>query len=317
MVERSGMLAGSLGVYTMGEVTGQANLPHTSWVDRWAPEATRPYLRLARADKPAGTWLLLWPCWWSLALAGAEWRLYALFGIGALAMRAAGCVVNDIADRDIDARVARTAPRPLASGELGLGHALGFLALLLAIGLAVLVQLPRAAIAVGAASLVLVAVYPLAKRFTDWPQAVLGLTFNWGALLAWTAADGTLGLPALVLYAACLAWTLGYDTIYAHQDKADDAAVGVRSAALALGARTRPWLAVFYALAWAGIAAAGVLAGLAWLTIVLLVPAALHLAWQVFRVDLDAPADCLAKFRSNVDVGWLVAAALLIGRYLG
>ncbi len=311
------MLAGSFGVYTMGEVTGQANLPRTSWVDRFAPVVTRPYLRLARADKPAGTWLLLWPCWWSLALAGAEWRLYALFGIGALAMRAAGCVVNDIADRDIDARVARTAARPLASGELGLGHALGFLALLLAIALAVLVQLPRAAIAVGAASLVLVAVYPLAKRFTDWPQAVLGLTFNWGALLAWTAADGTLGLPALVLYGACLAWTLGYDTIYAHQDKVDDAAVGVRSSALALGARTRPWLALFYGLAWSGIATASVLAGLAWLTVVLLVPAALHLAWQVARVDLDAPADCLAKFRSNVDVGWLVAAALLAGRYLG
>ncbi len=295
----------------MAEVTGQARFPNPSWLDR-APRALRPYLRLARADKPAGTWLLLWPCWWSLLLAGAGVWLFALFGIGAVVMRAAGCVVNDIADREIDARVARTADRPLASGELGLGQALVFLVVLLAAGLGVLLALPPAAIALGAASLVLVALYPLAKRFTDWPQAVLGLTFNWGALLGWTAATGTVGWPAVVLYAACLAWTLGYDTIYAHQDKADDRAVGVRSSALVLGPRTRPFLFAVYALAWVGFAAAAWLAGLGWVALAALVPAGAHLAWQAARVDLDRPADCQAKFRANVDLGWLVAAGLII-----
>jgi 4-hydroxybenzoate polyprenyltransferase len=300
----------------MADVTEQARIPHPSRILRAAPPALRPYLRLARMDRPAGTWLLLWPCWWSLILAGGDIRLFVLFGIGALVMRAAGCVVNDIADRRIDARVARTKDRPLASGELSFIQALAFLALLLAAGFAVLVQLPALAIVLGAASLVPVALYPLAKRVTDWPQAVLGLTFNWGALLAWAAATGTVGWPALVLYFACLCWTLGYDTIYAHQDRRDDAAVGVRSAALALGQRTRPWLAAFHALAWTGIAAAALMAGLGWPTVVALVPAALHLAWQVARVDLDRPASCLATFRSNVDLGWLVAAALAVGRYL-
>jgi 4-hydroxybenzoate polyprenyltransferase len=299
----------------MADVTGHARIPYTSRLVAAAPAGLRPYLRLARLDRPQGTWLLLWPCWWSLILAGAETGLFALFALGALVMRAAGCVVNDIADRRIDAQVERTRDRPLASGALTVPQALAFLAVLLLVGLAVLVQLPANAVLLGAVSLVPVAVYPLAKRFTDWPQAVLGLTFNWGALLAWTAATGTLAPPALVLYGACFAWTLGYDTIYAHQDKRDDAAIGVRSSALALGARTRPWIAVFYALAWAGIATAAVLAGLGWAALAFLAPAAVHLAWQVARLAIDDPARCFALFRSNVDLGWLVAAGLLAARW--
>jgi len=300
----------------MAELTGQANLPHTSWVERRAPAGLRPYLKLARFDRPVGTWLLLWPCWWGLALAGAEAWLYVLFGLGALAMRAAGCVVNDMLDRDLDARVARTADRPLARGDLTILQALVFLALLLALGLAVLVQLPRDAVAVGAGSLGLVALYPLMKRITHWPQAFLGLTFNWGALVAWAAAGEGPPWPALALYAAGICWTLGYDTIYAHQDKQDDARVGVKSTALRLGAASRAWIAGFYALAWACLAAAALLAGLPWWTALALLPAAAHLAWQVRTVDLDSPPSCMAVFRSNVDMGWLVVAAFLLAAWL-
>ncbi|MBM3584044.1 MAG: 4-hydroxybenzoate octaprenyltransferase [Alphaproteobacteria bacterium] len=300
----------------MADVTGHARIPYTSRLVAAAPGGLQPYLRLARFDRPAGTWLLLWPCWWSLILAGAEAWLFVLFALGALVMRAAGCVVNDIADRRIDGLVERTRDRPLASGALSVAQALAFLAVLLLAGLAVLVQLPANAVLLGALSLVPVAVYPLAKRFTDWPQALLGLTFNWGALLGWTAATGTLAAPALVLYGACIAWTLGYDTIYAHQDKRDDAAIGVRSSALALGARTRPWVAAFYALAWVGIAAAAELAGLGWAALAFLAPAAAHLAWQVLRLAIDDPARCHALFRSNVELGGIVAAGLLLARWV-
>ncbi len=288
-----------------------------SWLDRAAPRWSRPYLRLGRFDRPVGVWLLLWPCWWSLLLAGGPPRLFVLFAIGAVAMRAAGCVVNDIVDRRLDAQVARTADRPLASGELGLTQALGFLALLLAVGLAVLVRLPAPAIALGAAALPLVALYPLMKRITWWPQAFLGITFNWGALLAWVAVRGELAPAPLLLYGAGIAWTLGYDTIYAHQDKADDRAAGIKSTALRLGSATRPWLAGFYVVALVGLAAAGFAAGLGPWYVVALLPAAAHLAWQVASVEVDRPADCLAKFRANVDFGWLVAVALLAGAYLG
>jgi 4-hydroxybenzoate polyprenyltransferase len=231
-------------------------------------------------------------------------------------MRAAGCVVNDMLDRDLDARVARTADRPLARGDLTLLQALIFLALLLTLGLAVLVQLPRDAVAVGAASLGLVALYPLMKRITHWPQAFLGLTFNWGVLVAWAAAGSGPPWPAIALYAAGICWTLGYDTIYAHQDKKDDILVGVKSTALRLGAASRAWIAAFYALAWAGFAAAALLAGLGWITVLALVPAGVHFAWQAARVDLDSPAACHATFRSNVDLGWLVLAAFLLPAWL-
>lgn len=288
------------------------------WIDRYPPAGLRPYLKLARADKPIGTWLLLWPCWWSLALAAEgrlpDGRLLVLFGLGALIMRAAGCTINDIVDRDFDARVARTRDRPLASGAISLFQAFVFLGILLGLGFLVLIQLNRAAVALGAAALVPVVIYPFMKRITWWPQAFLGLTFNWGALLGWTAATGGLAPPAVALYAAGIAWTLGYDTIYAHQDKADDEIVGIKSSARRLGARTRPWLFVFYGIAVAGIALAGALAGLAWPFYPLLALAAGQLFWQAARVDIDAPADCLAKFKSNTWAGALVFAAIVAGQ---
>ena len=240
------------------------------WSLRLAPESARPYLRLIRFDRPIGTWLLLFPCWWSLTLAAAvagtwpDWRLVLLFAVGALVMRSAGCTVNDLADRDYDAKVARTATRPIPSGQITPRQALVFLAMELLAGLLVLVQLNGFAILLGLAALPLVFAYPFMKRFTYWPQAWLGLTFNWGALVGWAAVTGGLAWPPILLYAAGLCWTLGYDTIYAHQDKEDDALIGVKSTALKLGARTRPWLAGFYGAAVALLAAAGFAAGLGW-----------------------------------------------------
>jgi len=256
-----------------------------------------------------------------LALAAGDgWpdgRLLALFAVGALVMRAAGCVVNDLADREIDARVARTRERPLASGAITVMGALVFLGLLLAAGLAVLTRLDGAAIVLGVASLALVAVYPFMKRITWWPQAFLGLTFNWGALMGWAAARGGLDWPALALYAAGIAWTLAYDTIYAHQDKADDVVVGVKSSALRLGARTRPWLVGFHAAMVALLALAGALVGLGWPFYPGLAVAAAHLGWQAATVNIDDPADCLAKFKANAWTGAIVFAAIVAGARFG
>ena len=298
-----------------------ADAARDNWVDRLAPAGARPYLRLARMDRPVGTWLLLWPCWWSTALAagGAGWPdpvLLALFAVGALAMRGAGCTYNDIVDRDIDARVERTRSRPLPSGQVGVGRAWAFLAAQCLIGLAVLATFNPFAIALGIAALVPVAVYPFMKRITYWPQAVLGLTFNWGALMGWAAVHGYLGWPAVVLYAGCVFWTLGYDTVYAHQDKTDDAIVGVKSAALKLGRATRAWLAIFYGLFVAALAAAGALAGLGAAFHVAVAGTGVHLAWQVARVDIDDPANCLAVFKSNIRLGWIVFAGLIAGQWL-
>ena len=302
----------------MAKPSDAAQTAALSWVDRYPPARLRPYLKLWRADKPIGVWLLLWPCWWSLALAAAggwpEVRLLALFALGSLVLRGAGCTFNDIVDRDIDARVARTRDRPLASGALSLVQALAFMGLLLVIGLIVLLQLNAAAIALGAASLPLILAYPFMKRITYWPQAFLGLTFNWGALLGWTAATGSLAWPAVALYAACIAWTLGYDTIYAHQDKEDDMLVGVKSSALRLGQRTRPVLFVFYGVAVALLGLAGALAGLAWPFYLGLAAAAAQLAWQAGKVDIDNPADCRAKFTSNNWLGAIIFAAIVAGR---
>ena len=290
------------------------------WLDRYAPAPVRPYARLMRLDRPIGTWLLLWPCWWSLALAAPGWPdpwLMALFAVGALVMRGAGCTVNDIADRDIDGRVARTATRPLPSGDVSLTRALVLLGVLLAIGLAILVQLGAVAIWLGIAALPLIGFYPFMKRITWWPQAWLGLTFNWGALIGWAAVTGTVGAPPIALYAAGIAWTLGYDTIYAHQDKEDDALIGVKSSARRLGEATRPWLYAFYCAAVVLIGVAGALAGLAWPFYLGLGLAAAQLAWQAARVDIDAPADCLAKFKSNKGLGLIVFAAIVAGRVAG
>ncbi|MFN4088579.1 MAG: 4-hydroxybenzoate octaprenyltransferase [Alphaproteobacteria bacterium] len=288
-------------------------------IERLLPAGLLPFARLARLDRPIGTWLLLFPCWWGAGLAWATqpgigtaqllW-LCLLFAIGSLVMRGAGCTFNDIADRQIDAKVARTALRPLPSGAVTLRGAWTFLALQLAVGAAVLFALDGAAILVGLAALPLIAIYPFMKRVTWWPQAFLGITFNWGALVGWVAATGEIGAPALLLYAAGIAWTLGYDTIYAHQDREDDALIGVRSTALLFGTATRRWLVLFYGLTVALLAGAGVAAGAAWPFHLGVAGAAAHLAWQVGRVDIDRPADCLAKFRSNRWIGWILLGGI-------
>ena len=288
-----------------------------SWVDRWAPSGWRPYLRLARADRPIGTWLLLIPCWWGAAMAstGLPSALYfLLFAVGALVMRGAGCTVNDLADRKFDRMVARTATRPIASGQISVPQALIFVVFLSGIGLTVLVQFNALTIQLGVASLALVALYPFMKRFTYWPQAFLGLTFNWGALVGWTAVAGDLQAPAVWLYVAGIFWTLGYDTIYAHQDKADDLLVGVKSTALKFGAATPRWLMLFYGTAVGLIGVAGWSAALAWPFFVGLTAGAVHLTWQVRTVDLEDPKSCLRFFKSNRDFGLMVLAGMVIAR---
>jgi 4-hydroxybenzoate polyprenyltransferase len=291
--------------------------PVGNWVDRRAPAWARPYLRLARFDRPIGGWLLLFPTWWSQALAelslGRPYpdpRLLLLFLVGAFVMRGAGCTYNDIVDRDYDARVARTAARPIPSGQVSVAEAFVFLALQCLIGLLVLLQLNWFTVGLGASSLLLIAVYPFCKRLTFWPQAVLGLTFKWGALVGWAAVTGSLGLPALMLYAGSVLWTIGYDTIYAHQDKEDDALVGLKSTALRLGEATPRWLAGFYGGAVALWGAAGLLAGAGAIFLLALALVALQLAWQVRTLDIDDAGNCLARFRSNRLVGWLLLLGL-------
>ncbi len=291
------------------------------WAARFVPASLLPYIRLARLDRPIGSWLLLFPGWWAIALAAPagfwpDWRLIVLFALGAVVMRGAGCTFNDIVDRDFDAAVARTRTRPIPSGAVGVRGAAIFLALQLAIGAAVLFSLDRLAIALGFLVLLLIATYPFMKRITYWPQFFLGLNFNWGALLGWAAATGSLAKPALLLYAGGICWTLGYDTIYAHQDKEDDVLIGVKSSALALGAATRPALFVFYAAALALWLAAALAAGLAWPVWPAFVLVALHLAWQAATVRTDDPADCLAKFRANRWTGWLMLLGIVASRVL-
>jgi 4-hydroxybenzoate polyprenyltransferase len=298
-------------------VTSASDIRRGDWADRWAPRALLPYIRLARLDRPIGTWLLLLPGWWGIALAAPgwpDWRLLALFAVGAVAMRGAGCTLNDILDREIGAHVARTRTRPLPSGQVTVRQAVLFLALQLAAGAAVLFSLAPAAIWLGLAVLLLIATYPFMKRVTWWPQLFLGLNFNWGALVGWAAATGTIDAPALWLYAGGVFWTLGYDTIYAHQDKEDDARIGVKSSALALGPRTRPFLFAAYAVAVALWAAAG--AGLGWPYWAALALAAAHLLWQAARVRLDAPADCLVKFRANRDLGLVLFLGIVAAQLL-
>lgn len=290
-----------------------------SWVDR-APAAMRPYLRLARYDRPVGFWLLGLPCWMGLVLArtgsGLGWvdLYYAiLFAIGAIAMRGAGCTYNDIVDQDLDAQVGRTADRPLPAGSVSLKQAWIFLLAQCGVGLIVLVQLPLLAIGVGLGSLVLVAAYPFMKRITWWPQAWLGLTFNWGIPVAYTAAAGTFDLAALALYAGAVFWTLGYDTIYAHQDAEDDALVGVKSTARLFGENSQYWVAGFY-----GVNA--VLVALAiWFsqaTPFVVIPFTLytaHLFNQVRKLDITDGAQCLALFKSNRSSGLLLVLTFIVG----
>ena len=304
---------------TMNDSFGANASPQdATWVDRRAPSGLKPWLKIARVDRLIGVWLLMWPCWWSVALAAdGGWpdpRLLILFALGAFVMRPAGCVINDIMDRDFDARVERTKTRPLASGAISLTGAFVFLALLLLVGLVILLQFNRTAIVVAAASLGLVALYPFMKRITYWPQLFLGLTFNWGALVGWAAVKGEIDLPALVLYAGCVCWTIGYDTIYAHQDKDDDIAIGVKSTALRFGAKTKTWVSVFYVVFMIGLTGAGALVGLAWPFYVLLLAAAGHFVWQVRTVDLDDPPSCRRRFVSNEKLGLIVFVAVIAGQ---
>lgn len=298
-------------------MTAHTDIVATGWVARM-PRTWLPYLLLARVDRPIGTWLLFLPGSWGILLSAPSWveatRLIVLFGIGSLVMRAAGCVVNDLWDRDIDRLVARTAGRPLASGALRPRHALVFLACLLLIGLGVLLQLNNLSQLLGVASLGLVALYPLAKRITWWPQLMMGFTFGFGAPLGYAAGANHLGLAWVLIYAAAILWDLGFDTIYAHQDREDDALIGVKSTARLFGERTGPFLAACYAATIVVLAAAGWAAGLhAWFYPALLLPAAL-LVRQVVQLDIHDPVGCLKLFRANREVGMAVVLALLAGR---
>ena len=294
-----------------------------NWVDRFAPDFARPYCRLARADRPIGAWLLLLPCWWSTALAAAAarqglpnlWHL-VLFAIGAVAMRGAGCTWNDLVDRDLDAAVERTRSRPIPSGDVSVRNAALFMALEAFVGLAVLVQFNRFAIATGVASLVIVAVYPFLKRITWWPQIGLGLAFSWGALMGWAAAFGRLDAPALLLYAGSIAWVIGYDTIYAHQDREDDALIGIKSTARLFGEATRPALAGFYAVAVVLIGLSGLSAGAGPAFALGLAAFAAHLGWQTYRLDITDPNLCLALFRSDRDAGLILFAGIVLDAVL-
>jgi 4-hydroxybenzoate polyprenyltransferase len=289
-----------------------------NWVDGRAPTWTRPYLRLARLDRPIGSWLLLMPCWWSVGLAGMRvsvfpslWHI-VLFFIGAFAMRGAGCTWNDLVDRDLDARVERTRSRPIPSRQVTVAQATVFMLVQALIGLAVLLQFNRFTVLVGLASLSVIVIYPFMKRITYWPQIVLGLAFSWGALMGWPAAFGRLDWPAIVLYAGAICWVIGYDTIYAHQDREDDLLIGIKSTALLFGERTRPMLASFYAAAVVLIATAGLIANGHLIFMLGLIAFAGHLGWQVLRLDINDPAHCLMLFKSNRDAGLILFAAMLL-----
>ncbi len=323
-----------------------ADAPSGHWVYRLLPRFAWPYAQLARWDRPIGWWLLLWPCWWSLAMAasltveriakgvpfqGLPADLFAgdagygslllrfgyyllLFMIGAITMRGAGCTWNDLVDRKIDFQVARTRSRPLPSGQVSPKQALAFLVAQALVGLLVLVQFRNGwTILLGIASLAVVAVYPFAKRVTDWPQSVLGLAFSWGALMGWQAWFGFLDWPALALYAGAILWTIGYDTLYAHQDKEDDALVGVRSTARLFGDRTAQALIWIYAGALVLLALAFALAKVPLPAFAGLVAAGIHMAGQIRTLDIDDADQCLALFKSNSRLGWLVFVGLLGG----
>jgi len=302
-----------------GKASAVADAGARNWVDRFAPAALVPFLRLARADRPIGFFLLALPCFWSVSLAGRSigeaypdpWLL-VLFALGALVMRAAGCTYNDLVDRDFDAQVARTRGRPLPSGQVSVRAAFIFMLVLCLAGLIVLLSFNGPTIWLGLGVIPVVALYPFVKRFSHWPQAVLGLAFNWGALLGWPAVLGRLDWPAVVLYAGAVVWTVGYDTIYAHQDREDDDLIGLKSTALKFGRATKVWLALLYAIAWLAIVAAGIMAHAGTAFLLGMAAAAAQLVWQVTTLDIDDPENCLERFRSNRDFGAIVLAAIVI-----
>lgn len=287
------------------------------WVNRLSPDFAWPYLQLMRADRPIGTWLLLWPCLWSIALASnrPEVIYMLLFAVGAFVMRGAGCVVNDLADRKYDAMVDRTKGRPLPSGRVSVLQAFVFLGALCLIGLLILLQFNEFTIWLGISSLGLIIIYPFMKRFTYWPQIVLGLTFNWGALMGWSAITGGLAWPALLLYGGGIFWTLGYDTIYAHQDKQDDALIGVKSTALRLMENTPRWLVFFYGTMLASFATAGYVAGIGMAYYMGLVMVAGHCIWQIRSLNMDDSSLCLRLFKSNHHLGFIMFMAIIAGHY--
>ena len=302
-----------------------ADAPSRHWVYRALPRSLWPYAQLARWDRPIGWWLLMWPCWWSAALAVAapagtlSWQLpfhLLLFMLGAIAMRGAGCTYNDIVDQDIDEKVARTRSRPLPSGQATRRQAWVFLLMQCLVGLVVLLQFNWFAIGVGVASLLTVAIYPFLKRFTDWPQLFLGFAFSWGAWMGWAGYFGSLALAPALLYVGSILWVIGYDTIYAHQDKEDDALVGVRSTARLFGEKTKPALTLLYTGALVLFALAFWSAGVPALAYVGLAAAALHMGYQIRVIDIDDADQCLALFKSNSIVGWLIFAGLLFGAFL-
>ncbi len=289
-----------------------------NWVDGLAPAWSRPYLRLARLDRPIGSWLLLMPCWWSVGLAGMHagrfpslWHI-VLFFIGAFAMRGAGCTWNDLVDRDLDGLVERTRSRPIPSKQVTVAQATAFMLAQALVGLAVLLQFNRFTVMCGFASLLVVAIYPFMKRITYWPQIVLGLAFSWGALMGWPAAFARLDWAPIILYAGSISWVIGYDTIYAHQDREDDLMIGIKSTALLFQQNTAPMLIAFYTGAVVLIGMAGFIAGGGVIFLIGLIAFAAHLAWQVKRLNIDDSAHCLKLFKSNRDAGLILFAAMLL-----
>jgi len=292
-----------------------ADATETNWVDRFAPRPLQPFLKLARMDRPIGIWLLLWPGFWAITMAGPKGQhpdffLLGLFLAGAIIMRGAGCALNDIIDRDYDRQVARTSKRPLASGAVSVQGAWLFLTVLSLSGLLILLQLNPFAIALGVFSVVFIGTYPFMKRVTYWPQLFLGLTFNWSALIGWAAVTGTLNLPAFYLYLAGVFWTIGYDTIYAHQDKTDDILVGIKSTALKFGENTRAWLFVLYGLAFGFFFMAGISGDQGSLYFVGLAFVFFHFHFQLKMLDIHSPVTCLKLFKSNNLVGLVLFLAI-------
>jgi 4-hydroxybenzoate polyprenyltransferase len=297
-----------------------ADASKQNWVDLYAPSAVQPYLKLSRIDRPIGTWLLLFPGLWSIALAAPAGEfpdlwLFFLFGIGALVMRGAGCTLNDIADRNFDGQVERTRKRPLPSGQVTLFQAYLWLAFQCFLGLLILIQFNLFAILLGTASLILVAIYPYAKRFTYWPQFFLGLAFNYGALLGWAAVTGGLSIAPVLMYIGGIAWTLGYDTIYAHQDKEDDMLIGIKSTAIKLGEATKVWLVGFYAVIIVMLLASGYLTDLTIPFYTFMVGATVHLVWQIAALNIKNGELCLALFKSNKFFAAVVLIGIIAGKF--
>ena len=296
-----------------------ADAGRNNWVERFLPLGLQPYAQLMRLDRPIGWWLLLLPCWWGLFLAQISrgggmpnlWFAF-LFFLGAIIMRGAGCTLNDIIDRKFDALVARTRSRPIPSGRVSVKRAFVFLAAQSLLGLVILLQFNRYSIVLGSASLLIIAIYPFMKRITNWPQLVLGLAFNWGALVGWSAVQGSLSWPPTAIYAGGIFWTLAYDTIYAHQDRQDDVLIGVKSTALQFGESTKGWLIGFFVATLLSIDTALWLAGASFISHMGVALAALHAAWQIKRFETNNSALCLHLFKSNRIFGLIIAGFLFL-----